>query len=153
MSSVESIDYEFVKLLPTNLRDGVLYISTDYATAVHLCFCGCRSRVVTPLSPAQWSITFDGESVSLSPSVGSHDLECASHYWIRKNQIRWSAAWTAKEVAAGREADRRDLVDLFDDVATDEKSNIADDQAASPGTPRKGRVRRWFAAHRRAGSK
>jgi uncharacterized protein DUF6527 len=128
---VDSIEYDFVELMPKKLREGVLYISIEYATAVHLCFCGCQSRVVTPLSPAQWSVTFNGETVSLSPSVGNHDLECASHYWIRKNQVRWSRPWSGEEIAKGRAADRRALAAHFDGKWKDGKVGEPPDVALS----------------------
>jgi hypothetical protein len=113
VNRLSSIEHEFVELMPKALREGVLYISIEYATTVHLCYCGCESRVVAPLSPAQWNITFDGETVTLSPSVGSHDLACGSHYWIRKNQIQWSKPWTFEQVAKGRAADRREVAQHF----------------------------------------
>ena len=55
-----------------------------YATAVHLCCCGCKREVVTPLSPAQWRLTFDGENVSLHPSIGSGALPSRSHYFLKR---------------------------------------------------------------------
>jgi hypothetical protein len=152
MIRVDSIEYEFVGLMPKKLCEGVLYISIEYATAVHLCLCGCASRVVTPLSPAQWSVTFDGETVSLSPSVGNHDLECASHYWIRKNQVRWSRPWSDEEIAKGRAADRRAILDHFDDTRRDERSNAPDEQAAARGKTRRRRVRTFFGAFGRPGA-
>jgi hypothetical protein len=75
---------------------------------------------VTPLSPAQWSVTFDGESVSLWPSIGNHDLSCRSHYVIRRNQVRWARSWTSHEAEAGRRADLRDLKAHFGVGALDE---------------------------------
>ena len=109
MTRATTIDYELVDLMPKELRENILYVSIEYATAIHLCCCGCKSRVVTPLSPAQWSVTFDGETVSLAPSVGSHELPCASHYWIRKGRIRWARHWAPHEVEKARAADRRDV--------------------------------------------
>jgi hypothetical protein len=147
---LDSIEYEFVELMPKSLSEGVLYVSTAYATAVHLCCCGCGNRVVTPLSPAQWSITFDGDSISLTPSVGSHDLECASHYWIRKGKIRWSRTWSADEVAKGRDADRRDLSNHFSGAGKEATNSVMADKAAGAGARGlRGRLRRPFAARRR----
>jgi hypothetical protein len=146
---VDSIEYEFVELMPKSLSEGVLYVSTTYATAVHLCCCGCGSRVVTPLSPAQWSVTFDGESISLSPSVGSHDLECASHYWIRKGKIRWSRRWSADEVAKGRATDQRDLSNHFNGAVDENaKPQVPDKPAGVHGSGLRGRFRRMLAALR-----
>jgi hypothetical protein len=70
------LDHRFVEDIPETLDPGVLYVSMRYATAVHLCCCGCEREVVTPFSPAQWKMTFDGEGVSLHPSIGSWALPC-----------------------------------------------------------------------------
>ena len=68
---VEKVRHEFVEFIPSTLNDGVLYISIPYATAVHKCCCGCGEKVVTPLTPTDWSLTFDGLTASLSPSIGN----------------------------------------------------------------------------------
>lgn len=117
MSRVGSIRHEFVEFMPPALEDGVLYVSIEYGTMAHRCCCGCGNKVVTPLSPAQWRLTYDGESVSLSPSVGSHDLACRSHYWIRENRVHWARKWTEDQVTEGRAADRRALELQFADTA------------------------------------
>ena len=62
-----TIEHRFVEYVPAELEEGVVYVSTTYATVVHLCACGCGTKVVTPLSPAEWTVSFDGESISLSP--------------------------------------------------------------------------------------
>ena len=80
MKSDFTIEYEFVDLVPRELKEGTLYISIEFATATHKCFCGCGTEVVTPISPVGWQVKFDGETVSLSPSVGSWSLKCKSHY-------------------------------------------------------------------------
>src|ERR1700730_12217448 len=66
---------EFVDTFPATLEDDVLYISIDFCTCAHLCACGCGEEVVTPLSPTQWSFTYNGKDVSLRPSVGNWTLE------------------------------------------------------------------------------
>ncbi len=60
--------HKFIEFVPTELENDVLYISIDYCTAIHKCCCGCGNEVVTPISPTDWKITFDGESISLHPS-------------------------------------------------------------------------------------
>ena len=80
---------EFVEFIPENLKPGVLYISIEYSTASHLCPCGCGQKVITPIRPDQWTLTWDGETVSLSPSIGNWGFSCKSHYWIRENMIIW----------------------------------------------------------------
>jgi len=100
------LTHEFVEYIPDKLRDGTLYISISFATAVHKCCCGCGNEVVTPISPTDWMLLFDGETVSLDPSIGNWNFPCQSHYWIKHNDVIWALRWSAKEIAAGRAADR-----------------------------------------------
>jgi hypothetical protein len=86
------------------MENGVLYVSILYGTCVHRCLCGCGEKVVTPLSPNHWAITYDGETVSLAPSVGSRSLPCRSHYIIHSNRVRWFPAFTDEDVAWHRDA-------------------------------------------------
>ena len=97
-----TIAHEFVDTIPENLAEGKLYISIPYATAVHQCCCGCESEVVTPFSPTDWKFSFNGETVSLDPSIGSWNLPCQSHYWIQNNSIQWARQWTRKEIDCAR---------------------------------------------------
>jgi hypothetical protein len=101
------LEHRFVEGIPERLGPGFLYISLPYATAMHLCCCGCGREVVTPLSPAQWNMTFDGESVSLHPSIGSWQLPCRSHYLIRHGRVLEAGSWSEEEVADGQARDRR----------------------------------------------
>ncbi|MFD3458239.1 DUF6527 family protein [Nocardia fluminea] len=104
---------EFVEYVPVDLTDGVLYVSIAYRTAVHRCACGCGNKVVTPISPADWQVLFDGDSVSLSPSIGNWGFPCRSHYWIRSNRVLWSGNWSQKQIDAGRARDQRDRERYF----------------------------------------
>jgi Family of unknown function (DUF6527) len=99
------LTHEFVDFIPGELKDGTIYVSVAYATAAHKCCCGCGREVVTPLSPTDWKLIFDGESVSLEPSIGSWNFPCQSHYWIERNRVRWARRWSEKEIKAGRERD------------------------------------------------
>ena len=111
MSRIPSLRVEFRDRIPTALPDGVLFVSVKYSTAAHNCCCGCGEKVVTPLKAGKWRLERHGEAVSLSPSIGNWSLACQSHYWIRKNQVEWSAALNAAQIAANRESDRRVLRD------------------------------------------
>jgi hypothetical protein len=142
---LNSIEPEFVEFIPPELSEGTLYVSMIYTTTVHLCGCGCGNKVVLPLSPADWQMYFDGEAVSLTPSVGSWEFPCQSHYWIKGNKIRWAAPWTKEQITAGRRRDAKDLKTYFADrkIASD-----VDDQLAAQNLPQRGglllRIRRWF---------
>jgi Family of unknown function (DUF6527) len=103
---------QFVDFLPAALERGVLYVSMEYTTVAHLCACGCGNKIVTPLSPAQWRLMYDG-TVSLRPSIGNWDLACQSHYWIAGNKVEWAPKWSGRRIQAARERDKSDLDDRF----------------------------------------
>src|SRR5574341_134807 len=105
MTGVHTVRHEFVDTIPDSLEDGIVYVSIRCATAVHLCCCGCESEVVTPLSPTDWSVTFDGQSISLCPSIGNWSFPCQSHYWIQCNRVRWACRWSEAEIAGARRRD------------------------------------------------
>ena len=99
------LTHRFVKSVPETLEDGVLYVSVEYATAIHKCCCGCGKEVVTPLSPRDWKLIFDGETISLYPSIGNWSFPCQSHYWITNNQVEWAVKWSKRQIAAVRKRD------------------------------------------------
>jgi hypothetical protein len=105
----DSFVHEFVESIPSQLAEGTLYVCILYRTSVHLCACGCGSKAVTPLRPGRWHMIFDGDSVSLWPSVGSWQFKCRSHYFIESDRVRWCAPWTDTQIAAGRERDTFDM--------------------------------------------
>lgn len=108
MSRIERVAPQFVDSIPHELQPGILYVSRKYRTASHLCCCGCRNRVVTPLKPGGWRLTEETGTVSLDPSVGSWNLPCQSHYFIRRDRVVWAPQWSQEQIAVGREADRQE---------------------------------------------
>lgn len=104
--TLTALKHQFVSSVPEKLDDGVLYVSVQYRTAIHKCCCGCGSEVVTPLSPTDWRLTFDGVSISLYPSIGNWSLACQAHYWIDQNAVKWAGRMSADEVAAVRKQDQ-----------------------------------------------
>jgi hypothetical protein len=104
---MKQLRHEFVEYLPEALEEGTLYVSMQYATAAHRCACGCGNEVITPLSPTDWKLTFDGRTISLSPSIGNWSFPCRSHYWITRDRVEWAASWSQEEVEAGRAKDRK----------------------------------------------
>lgn len=97
--------HKFVDTIPEELDDRVLYISIKYTTAIHKCVCGCENEVVTPFSPLDWTLIYDGQTVSLSPSIGNWSFPCQSHYFIIKNKIIHARKWTKSEIDSGRKRD------------------------------------------------
>jgi hypothetical protein len=102
----QTLEHRFVRNVPREMEAGVLCISMDYATAVHSCCCGCGDRVVTPFTPTDWRMTFDGETISLHPSVGNWNQKCRSHYVIRRNHVLEAAAWSNSQIEAERRRDK-----------------------------------------------
>lgn len=94
--------HEFVEYIPDTLQEGTIYVSIGFATAAHKCCCGCGHEVITPISPTDWKLVFDGESVSLHPSIGNWSFPCRSHYWIRRDRVTWARPWSQEEVLARR---------------------------------------------------
>lgn len=79
-----------VKFMPEELKEGVLYISREFKTAIHLCCCGCGNQVVTPFSARGWIFSEKDGLVSLYPSIGNWQMKCRSHYWVQQNKINWT---------------------------------------------------------------
>ena len=102
-----ALKHEFVEFIPDELEQGTLYISVRFATASHLCFCGCGNKVVTPIRPTDWKLIFDGKTISLEPSIGNWSFLCQSHYWIRNSRVKWAPRWSKEEIERGRAHDRQ----------------------------------------------
>lgn len=113
MSRLTRLRHEFVTFAPGQLEPGVAYVSMEYATVLHLCCCGCGNQVVTPLAPARWHLTFDGESISLDPSVGNWSFPCQSHYWIEGNRVIWGRPLSQREIDWVRGRDRRAIEERY----------------------------------------
>jgi hypothetical protein len=99
---------QYVDYIPEQLISGVLYICEQYKTVAHKCCCGCGEEVITPLSPAEWSIRKDGNTVTLQPSIGNWSFKCQSHYWIRKNRVIWAKAMNQQQIKRARDGDATD---------------------------------------------
>jgi hypothetical protein len=104
----------FVETIPEAIEPGVLYVSMGLASAIHLCACGCGQGVITPLSPTDWKLYFDGENVSLEPSIGNWGFPCRSHYWIRGGKVLWSGSMSVSEVEGGRARDQQRKSDYYE---------------------------------------
>jgi hypothetical protein len=102
----KQLDHRFVEHIPESIEAGVLYISMEYATSAHRCCCGCGEEVVTPFTPTDWKMTFDGETVSLRPSIGNWSLKCRSHYVIDRGKVIEAGPWNEQQIEAERRRDR-----------------------------------------------
>ena len=98
------LEPRFVEFVPEELEEATLYISMTYGTASHLCCCGCGTKVVTPITPTDWSMRFDGDTVSLFPSIGNWDQPCRSHYVIERNRVIPHGLCSEEDIEASRTA-------------------------------------------------
>ena len=106
MKYEKTLTHEFVDHIPDALEEGKIYVSIPFATVVHKCCCGCGNEVITPLSPTDWELIYNGKSISLNPSIGNWGFDCKSHYWIKHNKVTWARRWSEQEVEGGRTHDR-----------------------------------------------
>lgn len=133
MSRLSAFSHEFVEFIPSELKHGVVYISIPYATASHNCACGCRRKVVTPLTPTDWKLIFDGETVSLSPSIGNWSFECRSHYWILRNHVKWARRWIEAEVDEARTLDRNLKRAYYEEHSGESSRDSQEDNGSGAG--------------------
>ena len=105
MKNKMNFTYKIVEYIPDVLDDWTIYVSMNFATVTHKCCCGCGNEVVTPLSPTDWKLIFDGQSISLYPSIGNWNFPCKSHYWINNNKVVWASQWSQEKIIVQRNAD------------------------------------------------
>lgn len=134
---LKTISHEFVDLVPSTIEEGVLYISIPYKTATHKCACGCGEIVVTPIRPTDWMLIWDGDAVSLYPSIGNWSIPCQSHYFIRYNRIVWAQKWNTAKIKAGRAKDKAAKARYYSKSQTLEKSQSRTARNNTPNKKRK----------------
>ncbi|WP_292784080.1 DUF6527 family protein [Methylophilus sp. UBA6697] len=99
---------EYVVSFPDQLKEGVLYISEEYASAAHACCCGCGEEVLTPLKPSKWHLSKSKNGVSLHPSIGNWKFDCQSHYWIKENRVLDAGKMSRQRIEAVKAKDKVD---------------------------------------------
>jgi Family of unknown function (DUF6527) len=138
------LKHQFVTNLPEGLEPGVLYISIEYAIAAHLCCCGCGVEVVTPFTPTDWNMTFDGETISLFPSVGNWNDACRSHYVIERSEVIEAPPWSDERIEAEFERDRAAKKEFYKDSQQPVRSALLPEAVSSRESWLLPRVKRWF---------
>jgi hypothetical protein len=88
---INSITPEYMEHIPEDIKEGILYISKEFETAIHLCACGCGRKTVTPFGKGGWVLTESDGLVTLRPSIGNFRGENPyhAHYYITNNKIEW----------------------------------------------------------------
>lgn len=113
--------HKFVEFLPAKFEADTLYVSMEYKTVAHSCCCGCGEEVVTPITPNDWSLTYNGKDISLYPSIGNWDFKCRSHYWIKNNNVIWAENWTEKQIENTKKLDVIRKHKYYENKSTKEK--------------------------------
>jgi hypothetical protein len=114
------MQHKFVEFIPSEIEENVLYISIEYDVAKHKCACGCGAIIVTSLSPARWRLTYDGETVSLSPSIGNWSHPCKSHYFITNDKVVWAGSISEDAI---RNVVKNDQADIKKHIENGRKGN------------------------------
>jgi hypothetical protein len=117
MQKLTKIKLLKVHYVPKTLESGVLYVSDEFGAALHLCACGCGTKVSTPIGPTDWEVEETPAGPTLAPSVGNWQFPCKSHYLIREGRIVWAGAWTSEQITSGRQAEEKRHQAYFDERA------------------------------------
>lgn len=135
------MQHRFVEFIPETLEHNTVYVSIDYCTATHLCMCGCGNKVVTPISPDDWELTYNGESVTLYPSIGNWSFKCRSHYWIKRSEVVWAKSWSNEKVDNMRIEDSISRSRKLDSVVVDD---FPEPQIETPLKSERKSLFKWF---------
>jgi hypothetical protein len=119
MSTLQLMHVEF---LPSDLEEGILYVSKKYAVAGHLCPCGCRSKIITPLGRNEWRYSEKKALPTLYPSIGNWQLPCRSHYWITNGAVEWSYNWNQEKIDAGAKLEEKKRKDYYEHLEQKQKN-------------------------------
>jgi hypothetical protein len=111
-----------VQYMPAKLEPGIVYVAEAFGAAAHLCACGCRTVVRTPLD--RWSFIDDERGPSLYPSIGNWQEPCQSHYWIRKGEVIWARKWSSSQILAGRRAEEKRREHYYDSLYPQKQRGI-----------------------------
>lgn len=84
---------KYCKTILKELKEGIIYISTEFGFAEHLCACGCNIKTSTGLKPKWdgWTLTDNNGLITLRPSIGNFKGQSPyhAHYYITDNKIEW----------------------------------------------------------------
>lgn len=113
-----------VHYMPKEIMPAILYVSEEFGIAIHLCACGCGSKIKTPLGSTEWSVKETKSGPSLWPSVGNWQEKCQSHYWITRGEIIWAKKWSSEQIAAGRRHEEERKRAYYDAIDRERSSKL-----------------------------
>ncbi len=113
MATYNNIKLNRVHYIPKKIEPGILYVSEEFGTAIHICPCGCGNKISTPITPPNWSLKIIRGKPTLYPSIGNWQLPCRSHYWIAKGEIIWAEQWGEEKINKTREFEQMTLRSFY----------------------------------------
>ena len=146
---LRQITPEFVDQIPRGLDPGKLYVCCRYRAVKHLCACGCGAGINTPLHPTAWTLTCDGVSVSLSPSIGNSSEKCRSHYWIINNRVQWAPKLSRRKILKSRRLLEWDRERYFSTTTSAAKGHFEPERLPIVTSMRRSLTRIWHRIVRR----
>jgi hypothetical protein len=150
--TIHRFQHVFVESFPDDLEPSMLYVSMDFASVAHKCACGCGLPIYTPLTPLGWRLIYDGESISLYPSLAHDGAPCRSHYWIQRNTIRWGNALSKEQAQHIHQSTMASLDRFYEQRAAPQapvEQGALISAAPSTQDPRWKRIWRWLFGNRR----
>lgn len=93
---------EEVERIPTDLEDGVVYLSEEYEIAALKCACGCGHTITLLVGDGHQVDNLDGVP-DISPSIGAWDAPCKSHFCVKKGEIVWAGTMSGEAIRVSME--------------------------------------------------
>ena len=91
-------------------------------------------------------MTFDGETISLRPSIGNWNTPCRSHYVINRNRIIEAGPWDEQQIQDERGRDKKAKARFYGTSLGREDEVLAADTTlkTKPRSGRWRRIKQWF---------
>ena len=88
---------ECVECMPNERESGVLYVSEEFGIALHLCACGCGSKIKTLLGLVDASEDEQDQPQALRGPAGKLPVSRSNHSW----RIVWAEKVDTEQIADG----------------------------------------------------
>lgn len=79
-------------------------------------------------------MTFDGETISLRPSIGNWTLKCRSHYVVDRGKVIEAGPWSDEQVEAERRRDSTAKARFYGQTSKVEPSRVESASAKAAPT-------------------
>ena len=108
---VKHLAPQFVESFPGKLEPGELYLAMEFATAAHLCACGCGTKVITPFPQPIGKCHSTGKTFLSSP-LWAIDVSLPLALLGALGSYQWAGDMSQEAINAGRKRDAEAKVRL-----------------------------------------